>query len=247
MKKLIIILVVLLVSISATAQAIRVAAAANLRNVLDEIRAEYIKQNPDAKVDITYGAAGALTQQILNGAGFDFFMAADRDFPLKLQEEGATIGTVQTYAYGKLVMWSGSVDVQKGLEILSAAQVKRISIANPEIATYGTRAVEMLKRKGLFDSLTAKIVYADNIQQAAHFAFTGNAEVGFIALSLALSPEMLAAGKYFVIPEADYTPIEQACVLLKKTKHNPQAAHFMKFILDPKRKAIWEKWGYKKL
>jgi len=245
MKKIIIVLAALLLTISVSAQTIKVAAAANLRYVLEEIKTQYIKENPKAKVDISYGASGNLVQQILNGASFDFFMAADKEFPMKLKEKGAAIGAVQTYAYGKLVMWSSTENVSQGVAVLSSPTVKKIAIANPETAPYGERSVEYLKKIGVYNNLKSKIVFAENISQAAQFAFTGNAEIGFTAMSLVLAPDMKEAGKYYEIPANYYTPIEQACVLLKTFTYNPQAGKFMKFVIDPKLKGIWEKWGYK--
>lgn len=245
MKKIVVALAALVLSVSMSAQVIRVAAAANLKFVMEEIKAQYQKENPKSKVDITYGSSGSLVQQILNGANFDFFMAADKEFPVKIQAKGATIGAVKTYAYGKLVMWSRSVDVAKGTSILTSGAVKKIAIANPKTAPYGEHSVEFLKKKGLLDDLTPKIVYADNISQAAQFAFSGNAEIGFTAMSLVLAPDMKAAGKYYEIPASEYTPIEQACVLIKKKQYNPSASKFMKYVLDPKVKGIWEKWGYR--
>lgn len=245
MKKSIIILAAFALSISLSAQTVKVAAAANLRNVLDEIKAEYLKTYPKDQVDITYGSSGKLTQQILNGASFDFFMAADKEFPAKLKQQGAAIGPVRIYAIGKLVMWSSTVDVTKGVGALSTPAVKKIAIANPESAPYGERSVEFLKKNGVYSNLKSKIVIAENISQAAQFAFTGNAEIGFTALSLVLAPEMKNAGKYYEIPANEYTPIEQGCVLIKKMQYNPKTSKFVKFVLDPKWKAIWEKWGYK--
>jgi molybdate transport system substrate-binding protein len=244
MKKIIIALVALIISVSMSAQVIRVAAAANLKFVLEEIKAQYQKENPKSRVDIVFGASGGLVQQILNGANFDFFMAADKDFPVKLKEKGATLGAIKTYAYGKLVMWSSSVDVSKGAAILTSGAVKKIAIANPKTAPYGERSVEFLQKKGLLNELKSKIVYADNISQAAQFAFSGNAEIGFTAMSLVLAPDMKDAGKYYEIPASEYTPIEQACVLIKKKQFNPSANKFMKYVLDPKLKSIWEKYGY---
>lgn len=245
MKRVIVFFAAFVLTVSVSAQVIKVAAAANLRNVLEEIKIEYLKENPSDRVNITFGASGNLVQQILNGADFDFFMAADNEFPVKLKEKGATTGAICTYAFGKLVMWSGTLDVSRGDSLLQTPSVKKIAIAKPETAPYGNRSVEFLKRKGLFDRLESKIVYADNISQAAQFAFSGNAEIGFTAMSLVLAPEMLAAGKYYIVPETDYTPIEQACVLLKTSRHNSQAAAFMKFVLKPKLKPVWEKWGYR--
>ncbi len=244
MKRTIIILCALLFVLTSFAQTIKIAAAANLRNVLDEIKVAYLKENPKAKLEITYGASGNLTQQILNGASFDFFMAADNEFPLKLQQKKATIRAMKVYAYGKLVMWSNSVDVSKGLEVLSSPNVKKIAIAKPETAPYGERSVEFLKKRNVINTLSSKIVYADNISQAAQFATTGNAEIAFTALSLAFSPEMKKEGQYYLVPESDYTPIAQACVLLKTKIYNPAAAKFMQYVLSPQTESLWLKWGY---
>lgn len=244
MKRTIVFFAVLAFAVSVSAQAVKVAAAANLRNVLEEIKTEYLKYNPGSEITLTFGASGNLVQQILNGADFNFFMAADNEFPEKLREKSATLGPIRVYAYGKLVMWSGTLDVSKGEALLQTAAVKKIAIANPETAPYGNRSVEFLKKKGLFDKLKPKIVYADNISQAAQFAFSGNAEIGFTAMSLVLAPEMQDAGKYYIVPKADYTPIAQACVLLKTRGRNMEAAKFMQFTIDPKTTPIWEKWGY---
>ncbi len=245
MKKIIISLAICLSTISVSAQAVKVAAAANLRNVMTEIKEMYLKENPKEKVDITFGSSGKLTQQILNGASFDFFMAANKDYPMKLKQKGATRGEVVTYAYGQLVMWSSSMDVSKAQALLTDPSVKKISVAKPQTAPYGDRTIEYFKRLGLFKDLSSKIVYADNIAQAAQFAYTGNAELGFTAMSLVLSPDMKNKGKYYIIPSDQHSPIEQACTLLKGYKYNPKAAKFMKYVLDKKLAPVWEKWGYK--
>lgn len=245
MKRIIISLAISLLIISISAQKVNVAAAANLRYVLEEIKTAYIKQNPKAKVNLTFGSSGMLVQQIQNGASFDFFMAADNEFPLKLKEKGLTTGAMSTYAFGKLAMYSTSLEVdKKGLEVLKSPSIKKIAIANPETAPYGERALVLLKSQKLYDQLKSKIAFGDNISQAAQFAFTGNAEVGFIALSLALAPEMAGKGNYYIVPQSLYKPIEQACVLIKTPVLNTEAAKFKKFVLSPATKAIWEKWGY---
>lgn len=246
MKRIIISLAILLATITLSAQKVNVAAAANLKYVLEEIKTAYLKQNPKAKVNLTFGASGMLVQQITNGALFDFFMAADNEFPLKLKDKGLTTGNMSTYAFGKLVVYSTTLDVEKrGLDILKDPIVKRIAIANPETATYGERAVELLKDKKLYDGLKPKLVIGENISQTAQFAFTGNAEIGFIALSLALAPDMDSKGSYYIVPQKLYKPIEQACILIKTPVLNTEAAKFKKFVLSPATKTIWEKWGYK--
>jgi molybdate transport system substrate-binding protein len=242
MKTLSLILSILALTISLNAQTIRIAAAGNLRYILDDIKAKYVASHPKADLVINLGASGALFQQISNGAEYDIFMAADKVFPDKLKAQGMVIGSAKTYAFGKLVLWSNTVDVSKGLTVLNSKSVVRIAIAKPEVAPYGDRAVAVLKAANMFDALKDKIVYADNIAQAAQFAQTGNAEVCFTALALAMSPDM--KGQYFIIDTNSYKPVEQAMVQLKSWKANPEAAQFMQFVLSAECKPIFEKYGF---
>lgn len=229
-------------NIGLQAQTVKIAAAGNLRFVLDNIKEKYIQLNPKANIIINLGASGALVQQITNGAEFDLFMAADKIYPDKLKAQGIVTGKVHTYAFGKLVLWSNTVDVSKGLAKITDNAVKRIAIANPDIAPYGARAVECLKYYKLFDKVKDKIVYADNIAQAAQFAKTGNAEIGFLALALVMAPDM--KGTYFELVPKSYKPVEQAMVLIKSWQSNPEAAKFMKFVLSNQCKPIFEKYGF---
>ena len=245
MKRIIISLAVLFATLSLSAQKVNIAAAANLRYVLEEIKTAYVKQYPKAKVNITFGASGMLVQQIMNGASFDFFMAADNEFPVKLKEKGLTTGAMSTYAIGKLAIYSTTLDVEKlGIGVLKSQSVNKIAIANPETAPYGERSVELLKSQKLYEQLKSKIVLGENISQTAQFAFTGNVEIGFIALSLAMAPEMSGKGNYYIIPQNLYKPIEQACILIKTPVLNTEAAKFRKYVLSPETKGIWEKFGY---
>lgn len=241
MKKILTILLMAL-SVSLQAQTVRVAAAGNLRYIMDEIKTKYSKEHPKVNVIVNLGSSGALVQQITNGADFDLFMAADIIYPEKLKAQGLVKGDIKTYAFGKLVLWSNTVDVSKGLDIITDISVKRIAVAKPDIAPYGTRAVECLKYYKLFDKVKDKIVYADNIAQAAQFAQTGNAEIGFIALALALAPDM--KGSYFMLDTKSYKPVEQAMVLIKSWQTNPEAAKFMNFVLSANCKPIFEKYGF---
>ena len=227
-----------------SAQKVNVAAAANLRYVLEEIKGEYQKENPQSKINITYGSSGNLVQQIINGAAFDLFLAADNNFPLKLKEKGVTYGEMKTYAFGKLAIYSTTLDLTSGIDVLSNPSIKKISIAKPETAPYGDRSIELLKSQQLFETLKPKIVLADNISQAAQFAYTGNAEIGFVALSLALSPDMLEKGTYYIVDPSLYAPIEQACILIKQSIANGEAKKFMNYVLSPTTIEIWEKYGY---
>jgi len=241
MKKTLICLLMAL-SISLQAQTIKIAAAGNLRFILDEIKTKYAAISPKANIVVNFGSSGALFQQISNGANFDVFMAADKIYPDKLKSQGIVSGEVKTYAFGKLVIWSNSLDVTKGLEVLTDKSVKRIAIAKPEVAPYGNRAIECLKYYQMFDKVKDKIVYADNIAQTAQFAQTGNAEVGFLALALVMAPEM--KGTYFVLDTKSYKPVEQAMVLMKSWQSNPEAAKFMKFVLSAECKPVFEKYGF---
>lgn len=241
MKKLFIFWLIVF-NITLQAQNVRIAAAGNLRYILEEIKTNYIEVNPGINIIVTLGSSGALFQQIINGAEFDIYMAADKIYPDKLKAEGIVSGDVKTYAFGKLVLWSNCIDVSKGLDVLTDKSVNRIAIAKPDVAPYGNRTVACLKYYNLFDKVKDKIVYADNIAQAAQFAQTGNAEVGFLAFALVAAPEM--KGSYYMPDEKSYKPVEQAMVLLKSWQTNPEAAKFMKFILSDTCKPVFEKYGF---
>lgn len=241
MKRFLIIILVF-VTFLAQAQTVKVAAAANLRFVFDEIKTAYLQANPKVTVSAIFGSSGTLLQQILNGAESDVFMAADNSFPMKLKDQGAASGEMKVYALGKLVLWSNTLDVSRGLDFLTDPSVKRIAVAKPELAPYGDRAIACLKQAGLFEKVKDKIIYADNISQTAQFAQTGNAEVAFLALSLTQTPDM--KGSVYLIDPKMYKPVEQAMILVKSWKTNPEAAKFMKFVLSPQCKPIFEKFGY---
>lgn len=242
MKRIALIILIVFVAFSIKAQTVKVAAAANLRSVFDEIKSVYQQANPKTNVSVNFGSSGTLLQQILNGAEFDVFMAADNSFPAKLKDQGAASGEMKVYALGKLVLWSNTLDVSKGLDILTDPSVKRIAIAKPDLAPYGDRAVACLKQAGLFEKVKDKIIFADNISQTAQFAQTGNAEIGFLALSLTMTPDM--KGSVYVIDPKLYKPVEQAMILVKGWKVNPEAAKFMKFVLGTECKTVFEKYGY---
>ena len=158
-----------------SAQSITIAAAADLRFAFDNITKLYKEKHPDVKVDVIFGSSGNLYQQIINLAPFDLFFSADISFPKKLEEQKLTYGKPKIYAVGQIVLWSASKDVSKGLELLKFDDVRKISIANPEVAPYGKRAVESLIYYKLYDKIKDKIVKGDNVSQAAQFVLTGNA------------------------------------------------------------------------
>jgi molybdate transport system substrate-binding protein len=142
-------------------------------------------------------------------------------------------------------MWSAKLDISKGIEILKSNDVKNIAIANPKVAPYGKRAIECLKYYKIDNQVKDKIVEGENVSQAAQFVLTGNAEVGLIALSLSLSPEMKTIGKYFSIDEKSYSKLEQAYVIIKKSETNKAVLKFTQFIETEQARKLFGKYGFK--
>ncbi|HWY08825.1 MAG TPA: molybdate ABC transporter substrate-binding protein [Candidatus Acidoferrales bacterium] len=230
-----------------SAQTLRIAAAADLQNALTDLAAQYEKQT-GAKLAITYGSSGNFFAQIQNGAPFDLFLSADLDYPKKLIQAGfAESSSLQIYASGRLALWlppDSPLDPATGLKILLDPRVQKIAIANPEHAPYGRAAVAALRNAGLYDQLRTKLVFGENISQAAQFVQSGSAQAGLIALSLALSPAM-KNGKRWDIPSDSYPPFEQAAVLLKSSPNQQAAASFLAFLKSPPARDIFERYGFR--
>lgn len=220
-----------------------VGAAANLRDVLEDLKQNYIKENPEKKVEITFGSSGLLVQQILNGAPFDLFLSADTQFSEKLKNAGKNYGSPKIYAYGKVALWSSKQDISKGLALLKNSEIKKIAIANPNLAPYGKNTMEALQNAGLYSQIVHKIVWAENINQAAQFASTGNADVGFIALSNAKNKEMMSRGNFYELSEKECAPIAQSGIVLKGKKQT-EAQDFFDFINSEKADETWKRYGY---
>lgn len=229
---------------STLAQPISIAAAADLRFAMSELTKEFNKTNPNIKIDVIYGSSGNLYQQIVNRAPYDVFFSADKAFPNKLDSLNLAESKPNLYAIGHLVLWSSTLDVTKGIELLSDNNIKKIAIANPAVAPYGKRAVECLNYYKLYDRILDKIVKGENVSQTAQFVLTGNAEVGLIALSLALSPEMMSKGKYLIIDEKSYSKLEQSFVVIKKLEPNKDVLKFVQFIESEQARKILDKFGF---
>ena len=234
-----------LISISSIfSQPISIAAAADLRFAMNELTNEFTKANPDIKIDVIYGSSGNLYQQIVNRAPFDIFFSADVAYPKKLDSLKLTESKPKLYAIGHLVLWSSTLDVTKGINFLCDNSIKRIAIANPAVAPYGKRAVECLNYYKLYDKILTKIVRGENVSQTAQFVLTGNADIGIIALSLALSPEMMSNGKYFIIDEKSYSKLEQSYVIIKKNEANNAILKFIQFVESEQARKIFDKFGF---
>jgi molybdate transport system substrate-binding protein len=245
MKRIIISLVIALTVVSATAQKVNVAAAADLRYAMDEIIVVYKKNNPKTDIKVTYGSSGTAYQQIINGAPYDIYFSADIMYPQKLAEQGLTATKPKLYAIGFLVLWSSQIDVLSGMNVLNNPKIQKIAIANPEHAPYGKRAQESLQYYKLYDKLKDKIILGENISQTAQYVQTGNAEVGILALSLAMSPAMKNQGKYFLIDSKSYSPLEQAYVIIKRAAMNTETYKFARFVASPVAREIFKKYGFK--
>jgi molybdate transport system substrate-binding protein len=176
------------------------------------------------------------------------FFSADVSFPQKLEAAGLTVpGSIYEYAKGEIVIWvpnASKLDLSKGLEVLLDPGIRKIAIANPVHAPYGAAAVAAMKQAGVYDQVKGKLVQGENISQAAQFVHSGNADVGIVALSLALSPAMKSDGRYVVVPPKDYPPLIQAAVILKSSREKELAKQFMESIKQPETKALMEQYGF---
>jgi molybdate transport system substrate-binding protein len=236
MKRLLLLAILFCFPAFATAQEIVVAAAADLSSVFPDVAARFEKET-GKKVKLNFGSSGQFLLQIENGAPFDLFFSADLQYPQRLESEGLTQpGSIYKYAIGKLVLYvpnRSTVNLAQGPRALLSPAVHQIAIANPQHAPYGRAAVEALKHEGLYDALQGKLVMGENISQAAQFVQSGNADAGIVALSLALSPAMTSAGRYVELPASDYTPLEQAAVILKSSRDKATAALFLDYLRKP--------------
>ncbi|HSI92281.1 MAG TPA: molybdate ABC transporter substrate-binding protein [Jiangellaceae bacterium] len=227
---------------------VRVAAASDLKFALDDIAAELAAAEPEIELAITYGSSGTFFQQISNGAPFDLYLSADLAYPRELAGAGlAYSDDLFAYAVGRLVLWTpdGSpVDPDSGLAALADPEVTRVAIANPEHAPYGVAAVAAMQSAGVYEAVEDKLVLGENVAQAAEFVQSGNAQAGIIALSLALSPPLLAAGSYAEIPLDTFLRIDQGGVVLAGAR-DAAAAHRVKdYLTSEPGQAVLERYGF---
>ncbi len=224
---------------------VHVAVAANFTAPIKDIAVEF-EADTGHKVLAAFGPTGGLYTQVKNGAPFEVFFAADDTTPARLESEGETVaGSRFTYAVGKLVLWSateGYVDEQG--EVLKRNEFKHLSIANPKTAPYGLAATQVMDKLGLTKTLAPKLVEGTNISQAHQFAATGNAELGFVALSQVYKDGKITGGSAWIVPEDLYEPIRQDAVILNKGKDNPAAAALVEYLKGPKAAAVIRSYGY---
>lgn len=237
--------ILLSLGLAAQAQEIRVAAASDLKFALTEIAAEYEKQT-GVKISATFGSSGNFFAQIQNGAPFDLFFSADKDYPQKLAAAGLVEPLPSSpYAIGRIVIWvpgNSALDPAKlQLKTLLDPSIQKIAIANPAHAPYGRAAVAALQKAGIYEQIKEKLVYGENISQAAQFVQSGNAQAGIIAMSLSVSPEM-NSGKRWEIPQELYPELTQWTVVVKASANKEKAREFLAFFR--KQRALMEKYGF---
>ncbi|MCF8150366.1 MAG: molybdate ABC transporter substrate-binding protein [Burkholderiaceae bacterium] len=225
---------------------VQVAVASNFAAPMKAIAAEFEKATGH-KALLSFGASGKFYAQIRNGAPFQLLLSADEVIPAKLEADGLVIPKSRfTYAVGTLVLWSaqaGFVD-ERG-EVLSRGNFAHLAVANPKLAPYGAAAMETLARLGLKSSLQDKLVQGENIAQTHQFVISGNAQLGFVALSQVMKDRRIADGSAWVVPAEMHRPIRQDAVALAAGRNNAAANALLRFLREPLAMAIIQSYGYR--
>ncbi|MFO7543313.1 MAG: molybdate ABC transporter substrate-binding protein [Thiobacillus sp.] len=229
----------------ALAADVQVAVASNFTAPMQVIVANFERETGH-KAKLAFAATGKFYAQVRHGAPFDVLLAADDEIPARMEKEGLTVaGSRFTYATGQLALWSttpGFVD-NKG-DVLNKGAFRHLAIANPKLAPYGAAAVETLNRLGLLPTLQPKFVQGENIAQTFQFVASGNAELGFVAVSQAYEAGTLKHGSAWRVPASLHAPIRQDAVMLARGKDNPAAVALMKYLKEDKARAIIQAYGY---
>jgi molybdate transport system substrate-binding protein len=229
----------------AQAGTISIAAAADLRFAMDEIIKHFQAEHPADRIEITYGSSGKFHTQIQQGAPYDLYFSADIELPRALAKAGFAVSPAIPYATGRIVLWSASLDASKlTMKSLADRNIRKVAIANPQHAPYGKRAEEALRAQGMWDEVRGKAVFGENIAQTAQFVQTGNADIGIIALSLAIHPAMAEKGSYYLIPEQLHTPLEQGFIITRQGADNALAKTFAAYMGDKGAREIMRRYGF---
>lgn len=232
-------------AVPAQAGRIVIAAAADLKFAMEELVADFRRSNETDEIETVFGSSGKFYAQIREGAPYDLYFSADISYPRRLADENLAASPVVTYAFGRIVLWSSTRDASRlTLESLSDSAIARIAIANPKHAPYGKRAEEALRATAQWDKVEPKLVYGENVAQTAQFVETGNADIGIIALSLALSPPLAGQGPYGLIREDLHEPLEQGYMVTQRAADNPVAWRFAEYVKSRPARAILERYGF---
>jgi len=227
---------------------LQVAAAADLQFALDDLIAGFHANHPGHRVRVTYGSSGNFYAQIQNQAPFDLYFSADVLYPRKLMEAGFGLDEVFLYAYGRLVLWvpnQSPLDVETlGMQALLAPTVRKIAIANPRHAPYGVAAVAAMKALGVHAHAEPRLVLGENIAQTAQFVQSAAADIGILALALAIAPQMRSQGRYWEIPLDAYPAMEQGGMIVKTTRQPALARSFRDFVLGARGREVLRRYGF---
>ncbi len=227
---------------------IAVAAATDLKFALDEIVSAFSGARPGVTVSVAYGSSGSFFAQLERGAPFDLFLSADEEYARRLADAGYTLEATFRYAVGRIVLWtprsSGLAVDRVGIAAVRDPTVRHIAIANPRHAPYGRAAEAALRSLGVYEAAADKLVIGENVAQAAQFVQSGAAEVGIIALSLALAPTMREQGTYWEVPQEAHPRLAQSGVILRGTGNAGGARAFREFLLGPAGRAILARYGF---
>lgn len=229
---------------SAFAEQVLVAVAANFVPPFRELAVEF-ERSTGHHLKVAAGSTGNFYSQIKNGAPFDVFFSADMERPKLLEDEGLGVKDTRfTYAIGRLALWSPNADLVKGEETVRSGQFKRLAMANPKTAPYGLAAMQAMQKLEVWEKVQPKIVMGENLGQTMGFIQSGNAELGFVALSQVMDPKIKGQGSRWDVPNHLHEPIKQDVIVLTKGKDNQAAKALMEFIGGPQAKKIIERYGY---
>jgi len=234
-------------SFAQKADRILIGAASDLKFALDSVVSAF--KNIDSRpVTVTYGSSGKLFEQISNSAPFDLYFSADISYPDLLKEKGLAASDVYPYGIGRIVLWSKKLDPTKdGMRSLLSPSVRKVAIANPNHAPYGQRAREAMAYYQVYGAVEGKLVLGENISQTAQFVTTGAADIGVVALSLAMSPTMKKqGGTYYLIPDSSHAPLLQGAIITRRAMGNDLAKSFFDFVKSEEAKAILAYFGFTK-
>lgn len=228
----------------AAAERFTIAAASDLRFALNEIVELFKARHAGHDINVIYGSSGRMTSQIINGAPFDIFFSADISFPQRLYAEGLTAHEPEVYALGRIVIWSANLDASGfSLQDLLRDDIRRIAIAQPQHAPYGQRAREALQSEGIWEQAQGKLVFGENIAHAAQMVESGAADVGIIALSLALFPDLQRHG-YALISDTAHQPLTQGFVITRRGDEKVGVHQFARFMASEEAHAVMERYGF---
>ena len=228
---------------------VTVAAAADLQFALEDILGGFRRAHPTADIRVVYGSSGNFYTQIRGGAPFDLYLSADIEYPRRLAREGLAVPeSLFTYAVGRIVVWApaGSpLDVARlGMGALEAPAVRHVAIANPEHAPYGRAAVAAMKSMGVYDRVSSKLVLGENVAQTLQFVQSGAADVGIVALSLALAPPVRGRGQYWEVPLDAYPAIEQGGAILARARRSRLALDLRAYLASPAARDRLKQYGF---